>query len=172
MDIWIWLTLLRPADPKLCAPEPQVLQNERPLHHQSGPQVSSVGAYTVSTHLSGLDTPDQHTAIITCYSVCAWTCTHTWGLRLVSRRRICPWKQGQGKHFSFTGKLPLHSHQSTQLRQRQDAFGHQLITDIWIVVSAETKIQDKNIYCRYTVHLFSVLRLLTVWSLTCLFKKI
>lgn len=121
----------------LCAPEPQVLQNERPLHQQSGPRFSSVGAYTVSTHLSGLDTPDQHTAIITYYSVCAWMCMHTWGLRLVSRWRICPWKQGQGKHFSFIGMLSLHSYQSAQLRQRQDAFGHQLITNIWIIVSAE-----------------------------------
>lgn len=51
---------------------------------------------------------------------------------------ICPWKQGQGKGFSFTGMLTLHSDQSTQLRQWQDAFGNKLISNIWIIVSAGT----------------------------------
>lgn len=52
-SVCLHLTSLLPADLKLCAPEPQVLQNER-LHHQSGPQVPSVGAYTGCRHLAGL----------------------------------------------------------------------------------------------------------------------
>lgn len=102
--------------------------------------------YRMHTSSRPKNTPDQRNVWLNIQlqyirtHITPWVCmlVHTGGLRLVSCGRICPWKQGQWKHFRFTGMPSLHRDQSTQLRQWQDAFGHKLIPNIWIIVSAET----------------------------------
>lgn len=49
-----------------------------------------------------------------------------------------PGNQGQGKHLSLVRMLSLHGDHGTQFGQRQHSFGHKLVSNIWIIISAET----------------------------------
>lgn len=50
---------------------------------------------------------------------------------------ICPWNQGQGEHLRVVGLVFLHGDHCTELGQWKQSFGHKLISDIWIIISAK-----------------------------------
>ena len=51
----------------------------------------------------------------------------------------CPGNERQGEHVRLIRMLSLHGYHGTQFGQWQDSFGHELISNIWIIISAETK---------------------------------
>lgn len=47
--------------------------------------------------------------------------------------------QGHGEHLSLVRMLSLHGDHGTQFGQRQHSFGDKLVSNVWIIISAETK---------------------------------
>lgn len=57
---------------------------------------------------------------------------------MLSCGTVRPGNQGQGEHLSLVRMLSLHGDHGTQFGQWQHSFGHKLVSDIWIIISAET----------------------------------